>query len=99
MLLLGHEMPSPHRAKRGYNRKQAQRTRRRNERERHLQVLNHVDRVLTVERWARANSLSLSTARRIIREGRGPVVVRLTERRLGIRESDNRRWQDARIVR
>jgi len=96
MSLLEHAAAPP-RAKRSYNRKQAQRTRRRTARIREQSVLHAVDRVLTIKMWALANSLSFSTARRIIAEGNGPKVVRLSERRIGIRESDNRAWQDARV--
>jgi hypothetical protein len=48
--------------------------------------------------WAVANSISFSTARRILREGNGPPLVQLSERRFGIRVSDNRKWQDSRLV-
>jgi predicted site-specific integrase-resolvase len=41
-------------------------------------------RVYTIQQWAELRGLSMSTARRIIREGR-IKVVQLSERRLGIR--------------
>jgi predicted DNA-binding transcriptional regulator AlpA len=75
---------------------QGLRTKRANIRERKREALEHPDRVWTRAQWAALNGFSLSTANRILRSGKGPPLVRLSERRVGIRESDNRRWQDER---
>jgi hypothetical protein len=55
------------------------------------------DQVLTFNQWTRLNSISERVARSILRSGKGPRVVQLTPRRIGIRVSDNRAWQDARL--
>jgi hypothetical protein len=54
------------------------------------------DRVLSFRQWCELNGMGLRTGRRILRSGRGPVVTQLTERRIGIRVADNRRWQASR---
>ena len=35
---------------------------------------------------------SLATAKRLLRDGDGPAVVQLSERRIGIRTIDHTRW-------
>jgi predicted DNA-binding transcriptional regulator AlpA len=55
------------------------------------------DRVLTLKQWAELNALSLRTAARLIAGGDGPPILRLSNRRIGIRESDAARWQAARL--
>jgi hypothetical protein len=53
------------------------------------------DRVLTVQEWAKLNNISDDTGRRII--ARGEVeVLQLSAKRIGIRLSANKAWQDAR---
>jgi hypothetical protein len=64
-------------------------------REEHLTVDDQ--RVLTRKEWAKLNSLSFETAKRILMRGDGPPVVQLSARRIGIRMIDNRRWQEARL--
>lgn len=54
------------------------------------------DRVLTFAEWCELNRISPATGRRIIASGAGPVVTRLSERRIGITVGANRRWRDAR---
>jgi predicted site-specific integrase-resolvase len=54
------------------------------------------DRVLTFAEWCELNRISPATGRRIIASGAGPVVTRLSERRIGITAGANRRWRDAR---
>jgi hypothetical protein len=54
-------------------------------------------KVLTRKEWAKLNSLSYGTAKRILASGNGPPVIQLTERRVGIRMIDNRRWQESRL--
>jgi predicted DNA-binding transcriptional regulator AlpA len=58
---------------------------------------DHRDRVLTFRMWCAVNGFSLATGRRIVARGDGPRIIRLSPRRLGIRESDNAAWQAARI--
>jgi hypothetical protein len=54
-------------------------------------------KVLTRKEWAKLNSISFETAKRILASGDGPPVVQLSARRVGIRMIDNRRWQEARL--
>jgi predicted DNA-binding transcriptional regulator AlpA len=58
--------------------------------------VEHRDKVMSFAQWCRVNSFSKPTGRRIIKRGEGPPVIRLSPRRIGIRESDNRAWQDSR---
>jgi predicted DNA-binding transcriptional regulator AlpA len=54
------------------------------------------DRVITLNEAAQASCLSIATLRRRLAEGAGPRVVRLSERRIGIRVRDLKAWLDAR---
>jgi hypothetical protein len=54
------------------------------------------DAVLTFAQWCKLNNIGERNGRRIIKSGNGPVVLQLSERRIGIRVGDNRRWQEAR---
>jgi predicted DNA-binding transcriptional regulator AlpA len=56
----------------------------------------HVDRVLPFKLWCAVNAISEPTGIRIIKRRELPVV-QLSERRIGIRESDNRAWQQSRV--
>ena len=76
------------------DRKSSLRARRAHACELEREALDHVDRILTFKQWCRVNSFSVSTGRRILKSGKGPAVIQLTERRIGIRESDNRAWQE-----
>jgi len=58
--------------------------------------VEHRDRVLTFRAWCQLNAFSLATGRRLMKRGEGPRVLQLSPRRVGIKESDNRRWQEAR---
>jgi predicted DNA-binding transcriptional regulator AlpA len=49
-------------------------------------------RVLTIQEWAALTGFSLATAKRLLRDGDGPAVVQLSERRIGIRTIDHTRW-------
>ena len=51
------------------------------------------DRVLTFIEWCKVNSLSPRTGRRILANGNGPVVTRVSERRIGVTVKANREWQ------
>ena len=52
----------------------------------------HSDRVLTFKAWCELNGFSEQTGRRIIRAGKCRYI-QLSERRIGIRESDNAEYQ------
>jgi hypothetical protein len=52
------------------------------------EVATHDNRVLTFRQWCALNNFGLAT--------KGPPVVQLSPRRIGIRESDNRLWQESR---
>jgi predicted DNA-binding transcriptional regulator AlpA len=54
-------------------------------------------RVLTVKESAAESGLSLSTFKRELRAGRGPAVVQLSKRRVGIRRIDFASWLAARV--
>jgi hypothetical protein len=54
-----------------------------------------LDRVMSFREWCERNSLSAATGRRLLTSGRGPIVTRLSERRLGIRERNNLEWLKA----
>ena len=55
-----------------------------------------LDRILSFDEFAELNGFSKTTLRRAIARGEGPPVVKLSPRRLGIRESDGAAWQVAR---
>jgi hypothetical protein len=52
------------------------------------------DRVRTFPEWCQLNSISHDTGRRILASGKGPKVLQLSSNRIGIRDSDNKAWQD-----
>jgi hypothetical protein len=54
------------------------------------------DRVLTLSEFAKIAGISLVTLRRRIAARDGPIVTKLSERRLGIRVRHGREWLDAR---
>jgi predicted DNA-binding transcriptional regulator AlpA len=58
----------------------------------------HRDRVLTFRQWCAVNGFSDATGRRLIKAGDAPPILRLSERRVGIHESDNAKWQASRVV-
>ncbi len=51
--------------------------------------------VRTLSERAQEAGISICTLRRRIKAGEGPVITRLSERRLGIREDHWRAWLDA----
>lgn len=53
------------------------------------------ERVISEKEAAEACGFSTVTLRRRIAAGKGPPVVRLSERRIGIRVGDLRRWIEA----
>jgi hypothetical protein len=52
--------------------------------------------VLTFAQWCLLNCISPATGRRLIKSGHGPVIVRLSDRRIGITIAANAAWQAAR---
>jgi hypothetical protein len=54
------------------------------------------DQVLTLSEFAKIAGISLVTLRRMIAAHSGPIVTKLSERRLGIRVRHAREWLDAR---
>jgi predicted DNA-binding transcriptional regulator AlpA len=55
------------------------------------------DRVFTLRQFSQLNGIGYRSAQRLIASGQGPRVTQLTERRIGIRESDAAEWQAARL--
>jgi predicted DNA-binding transcriptional regulator AlpA len=64
---------------------------------RQRELARHPDRILTYDQFAALCSISTATLARSIARGDGPPVVKLSPRRLGIRESDGAAWQAARV--
>lgn len=56
----------------------------------------HDNQILSFLQWCRLNYVSERTGRRIIRGPDGPVVTKLSSKRIGISVSNNRAWQDRR---
>ena len=53
-------------------------------------------RVMSFAQWCALNGISPATGHRLLRSGRGPIVTRLSDRRIGITVGNNRRWQESR---
>jgi predicted DNA-binding transcriptional regulator AlpA len=51
-----------------------------------------IDCVRSLKETAEIANLSVDTLRRLIASGRGPRVVRLSARKLGVRDSDRNTW-------
>jgi hypothetical protein len=92
-----HSVESPH-MKTETKRQRAQRLRRTREQRRRLrkQLSTDDDVVLTFKEWCALNRIGERNGRRLLREGLGPKLTHLSERRIGIRRRDNRAWLDAR---
>jgi predicted DNA-binding transcriptional regulator AlpA len=54
-------------------------------------------RVLTLKEFAAMCGLSIATVKRMIANGEGPQIIRLSPRRIGVRMIDALRWQEARL--
>jgi hypothetical protein len=54
------------------------------------------DEVLTFKQWCELNKISLRTGQRILCSGQGPIVTKLSARRIGITRGANRAWQASR---
>jgi excisionase family DNA binding protein len=59
-------------------------------------IAGGLDPVLTVQEVAKLLSLGEHTFRTMLREGRGPIVTKLSHRKIGIRGSHLNQWLDAR---
>jgi|SRR5262249_18355420 len=60
-----------------------------------LSILNDAQ-VLTFFEWCQLNRISVRTGRRILDSGRGPTVVQLSSKRIGVTVGANRLWQASR---
>jgi predicted DNA-binding transcriptional regulator AlpA len=56
------------------------------------------DRVLSFMQWCEINGFSRSTGQRIIKAGNGPRFIQLSEKRIGLTITENRRWQQSRVI-
>lgn len=79
-------------------RQRAQRLRRTRAQRQRLrkQLSTDDDAVLTFKEWVTLIGIGERNGRRLLREGLGPKVTHLSERRIGIRRRDNREWQEQR---
>jgi predicted DNA-binding transcriptional regulator AlpA len=53
-------------------------------------------RVLSFKQWCALNGISIATARRLLDAGKGPEIVRLSPRRIGVTVAANAAWLEAR---
>jgi hypothetical protein len=60
------------------------------------QLATDDDAVLTFKEWCAVNGISTRQGHRILRDGGGPIVTRLTDRKIGISRRNNRLWQESR---
>jgi predicted DNA-binding transcriptional regulator AlpA len=56
------------------------------------------ERVMNEREAAAACGIHVSTLRRTVAAGKGPAVIRLSDRRIGYRIRDLRAWLDAKVV-
>lgn len=54
------------------------------------------DQVMPLRQFAALAGISIATLRRRIAAGDGPIITRLSQRRLGVRLRHGRQWLDAR---
>jgi hypothetical protein len=55
-----------------------------------------LDRVTPLDAWFRRVGLPARSGHRLIANGEGPTITRLSERRPGVRERDHLAWLEAR---
>ena len=55
-------------------------------------------RVMSFAQWCALNGISPATGRRLLRSDRGPIVTRLSDRRIGITVGANVAWQAKRAI-
>jgi hypothetical protein len=53
-------------------------------------------RVMTLAQWCEVNGFSWWTGQRLVKAGKGPKILQLSPRRIGITVAANREWQQAR---
>jgi hypothetical protein len=58
-----------------------------------LPAILHDSQVLTVPQWCALANFSLRTGRRILASGTGPVVIQLSDKRIGITVRADREWK------
>lgn len=51
------------------------------------------DAVWTFKEWCALNSHSERQGRRILASGNGPIITKLSDKRIGISRRNNRKWQ------
>jgi predicted DNA-binding transcriptional regulator AlpA len=61
-----------------------------------LSIISPDDRIITQEQAAEVCDLHQATLKRLRAAGKGPPVIRLSEKRIGYRVRDLRAWLDAR---
>jgi predicted DNA-binding transcriptional regulator AlpA len=54
--------------------------------------LGDVEIVMSIRAWAAVIGVGYSTAKKIMREGDGPVKVRLSQHRVGVTASAHKAW-------
>jgi predicted DNA-binding transcriptional regulator AlpA len=54
--------------------------------------------VMSFMEWCNDNGFSASTGRRVIKSGKGPRIIKLSERRIGITTAENLRWRASRMI-
>lgn len=54
-------------------------------------------RVLSFPRWCELSGFSTRTGRRLIVAGKGPRIIQLSDRRIGVREDGAARWLESRV--
>jgi len=55
-----------------------------------------LDRVTPLGKWFERVGLPARSGRQLIRNGEGPVITQLSERRPGVRERDHLAWLESR---
>jgi hypothetical protein len=59
-------------------------------------AISNANQVLTFREWCQLNRISERTGRRILKSDNGPVVTRLTDKKIGVTVGNNAAWQAAR---
>jgi hypothetical protein len=54
-------------------------------------------RVMRFKVWFDSKGFSVPTGRRLVRSGKGPRIVQLSARTIGVTVKDDREWTEARI--
>jgi hypothetical protein len=62
------------------------------------QLATDEDAVLTFREWCTLNGFGERTGRRILAAPGGPIVTKLTEKRIGITRRHNREWLERRAL-